>query len=111
MPGKFCRSGADGADEDDVWHSTRVMQQTSHALRQVCAGQSVRAKSCILLMRNVFVAQHKGNAAYTKCAQQGVAVKPVKGDAVLLYNLLENGRNDGASLHEVCQRSRNLTTR
>jgi prolyl 4-hydroxylase len=47
--------------------------------------------------------QHVGDAAYSKCAQQGIAVKPVKGDAVLLYNLLENGRNDGESLHQVGQ--------
>ncbi len=45
--------------------------------------------------------QHVGDAAYSKCAQQGIAVKPVKGDALLLYNLLENGRNDGESLHQV----------
>ena len=47
------------------------------------------------------VTQHAGDAAFSKCAQQGVAVKPVKGDALLLYNLMENGRNDGASMHQV----------
>ncbi|CAL8472010.1 g11552 [Coccomyxa elongata] len=45
---------------------------------------------------------HVSDPAFSKCAQQGVAVKPVKGDALLLYNLMENGRNDGASMHQGC---------
>lgn len=48
-----------------------------------------------------YVPQHVSDPAFSKCAQQGVAVKPVKGDALLLYNLMENGRNDGASMHQV----------
>ena len=50
----------------------------------------------------VFVAQHKGNAAYSTCGQKGVSVKPKKGDALMFYNLLENGRSDGTSLHQGC---------
>ena len=47
-------------------------------------------------------AQHKGDAAYSKCGQKGLSVKPKKGDALMFYNLLENGRTDGTSLHQGC---------
>ena len=46
--------------------------------------------------------QHKGDAAYSTCGQKGVSVKPKKGDALMFYNLLENGRADGTSLHQGC---------
>jgi prolyl 4-hydroxylase len=43
-----------------------------------------------------------GDAEYSACAQQGVAVKPRKGDALLFYDLLETGRPDFASRHQGC---------
>ena len=36
------------------------------------------------------------------CGQKGLSVKPKKGDALMFYNLLENGRTDGQSLHRGC---------
>lgn len=39
---------------------------------------------------------------YSTCGQKGIAVKPKKGDALMFYNLLENGRADGQSLHQGC---------
>jgi prolyl 4-hydroxylase len=50
--------------------------------------------------------QQGADAGTSKCAQQGLAVKPKKGDALMLYNLLETGRTDGYSVHAGCPVSR-----
>lgn len=39
---------------------------------------------------------------WSDCALDGFAIKPVKGDAVMLYNLHPNGTEDDASLHGSC---------
>ena len=46
-------------------------------------------------------AQHEGDASLSKCARAGLAVRPRKGDALMFYNLLETGRTDGYSVHQV----------
>lgn len=40
--------------------------------------------------------------AVSKCAAQGLHVKPRKGDALMFYDLLETGRTDAASRHQGC---------
>ncbi|KAK9827628.1 hypothetical protein WJX81_000570 [Elliptochloris bilobata] len=45
---------------------------------------------------------HEGNASFSTCAQRGVAFKPKKGDALLFYSLLPNGKLDPLSLHGGC---------
>ncbi|GFR41472.1 hypothetical protein Agub_g2162 [Astrephomene gubernaculifera] len=39
---------------------------------------------------------------WSECAKQGLAVKPVRGDAVMFYSLKPDGSNDPASLHGSC---------
>ncbi|KAG2428882.1 hypothetical protein HYH02_014205 [Chlamydomonas schloesseri] len=39
---------------------------------------------------------------YSKCAMQGMAVKPAKGDAVLFWSIRPDGRFDPGSLHGSC---------
>lgn len=46
--------------------------------------------------------QNAGSAAYSKCAQAGVAVKPKKGDALFFYSLTPDGQMDEKSLHAGC---------
>jgi 2OG-Fe(II) oxygenase superfamily len=46
--------------------------------------------------------QHKGDAAYSACAQQGVAVKPRAGDAVLFYSQTPDNVLDPLSAHSGC---------
>jgi prolyl 4-hydroxylase len=46
--------------------------------------------------------QHAGDAAYSQCAQEGVAVRPRKGDALFFYSLTPNGEVDPKSLHAGC---------
>ena len=53
-------------------------------------------------MKQVSAVQNKGDASFSTCGQKGLSVKPKKGDALMFYNLLENGRTDGTSLHQGC---------
>lgn len=46
--------------------------------------------------------QHVGNPSYSTCGQQGVAVKPRAGDALLFYSQTPNGTLDTLSLHSGC---------
>jgi hypothetical protein len=46
--------------------------------------------------------QHVGNPSYSTCGQQGVAVKPRQGDALLFYSQTPNGTLDTLSLHSGC---------
>ena len=39
---------------------------------------------------------------WSKCAQQGLAVKPVKGDALLFWSMKVGGELDGGSSHAGC---------
>lgn len=39
---------------------------------------------------------------WSKCAQQGLAVKAYKGDALMFYSLKPDGSTDTASLHGSC---------
>eukprot|EP00877_Chromochloris_zofingiensis_P013401 jgi/Chrzof1/8314/Cz03g05260.t1 len=39
---------------------------------------------------------------WSQCAQQGLANKPVKGDALMFYSLKPDGSKDEASLHGSC---------
>ncbi|WVZ62283.1 hypothetical protein U9M48_012047 [Paspalum notatum var. saurae] len=45
--------------------------------------------------------QHKDDT-FSECAQKGLAVKPVKGDAVLFFSLHADGVPDPRSLHGSC---------
>ena len=54
------------------------------------------------MLRRPCYVQHKGDPSYSTCGQKGLSVKPKKGDALMFYNLLENGRTDGTSLHQGC---------
>lgn len=45
---------------------------------------------------------HVGNPSYSTCGQQGVAVKPRAGDALLFYSQTPNGTLDTLSLHSGC---------
>ena len=47
----------------------------------------------------VGVAQNKGNLAFSKCAQEGVAIKPRKGDALFFYSQTPDNQLDEKSLH------------
>ncbi|CAN6911095.1 unnamed protein product [Brassica oleracea] len=40
--------------------------------------------------------------SWTQCAKQGYAVKPMKGDALLFFNLHPNATTDPSSLHGSC---------
>nr|2JIJ_A Chain A, PROLYL-4 HYDROXYLASE [Chlamydomonas reinhardtii]2JIJ_B Chain B, PROLYL-4 HYDROXYLASE [Chlamydomonas reinhardtii]2JIJ_C Chain C, PROLYL-4 HYDROXYLASE [Chlamydomonas reinhardtii] len=39
---------------------------------------------------------------WSECAKRGLAVKPIKGDALMFYSLKPDGSNDPASLHGSC---------
>jgi prolyl 4-hydroxylase len=41
-------------------------------------------------------------AALSPCAQQGLAVRPAKGDMLLFYSLKPDGSEDPTSLHQSC---------
>ncbi|KAL6880054.1 hypothetical protein ACP4OV_011619 [Aristida adscensionis] len=45
---------------------------------------------------------HVKDDTFSECAQKGLAVKPVKGDAVLFFSLHVNGVADPLSLHGSC---------
>ncbi len=42
---------------------------------------------------------------WSQCAKQGLAVKPVRGDALMFYSLKPDGSTDQASLHGSCPTS------
>ena len=50
----------------------------------------------------LFLLQNVGNPRYSTCGQQGVAVKPRQGDALLFYSQTPNGTLDTLSLHSGC---------
>lgn len=41
-------------------------------------------------------------AQYSECAQEGMAVKPTRGDALVFYSLTPDGKRDWNSLHGSC---------
>eukprot|EP00878_Enallax_costatus_P025017 GHUV01026734.1.p1 GENE.GHUV01026734.1~~GHUV01026734.1.p1 ORF type:complete len:169 (+),score=33.04 GHUV01026734.1:608-1114(+) len=45
---------------------------------------------------------HVSGSGWSECARQGLAHKPVKGDALLFYSLTPDGIEDDASLHGSC---------
>jgi hypothetical protein len=46
--------------------------------------------------------QKVSGEAWSECAKRGLAVKPVRGDALMFYSLKPDGSNDPASLHGSC---------
>ena len=46
--------------------------------------------------------QHVGSPAYSTCGQQGVAVKPAAGDALLFFSQTAANGLDDLSLHSGC---------
>ncbi|EFJ44873.1 hypothetical protein VOLCADRAFT_82641 [Volvox carteri f. nagariensis] len=46
--------------------------------------------------------QKVSGEGWSECAKRGLAVKPVKGDALMFYSLKPDGSNDPASLHGSC---------
>ena len=79
-------------DRRDVWAACAALCHSQHARiwQSPCSLHARERRVC---------AQHAGNAAYSTCAQRGVAYKPRKGDALLFYSLKPNGELDPLSLH------------
>ncbi len=48
-------------------------------------------------------AEHKvSGPEWSECAKKGLAVKAVRGDALMFYSLKPDGATDQASLHSSC---------
>jgi prolyl 4-hydroxylase len=46
--------------------------------------------------------QKVSGEGWSECAKRGLAVKAVRGDALMFYSLKPDGSNDPASLHGSC---------
>ena len=57
-------------------------------------------QSCSVVL--VCPAQHVGSPSYSTCGQQGVAVKPAAGDALLFFSQTAANGLDDLSLHSGC---------